>query len=71
MALFSEMMEEQHRLSDRIKELNGENVQLWSLLAEAAELMSDLTGSTTTQSSMHLWARAIELRAKITALKTR
>lgn len=49
----------------------AENEKLWGLLAESAELMADLTEPKACQSSMHLWARAIELRTKIASLKTR
>lgn len=55
---------------DEVLFLRSQNTQLWELLAEAAELAADLTEPNMQQSVMHLYARAVELRSKVSALKT-
>lgn len=71
MALFSEMMDEQAEIDSRIAALKDENLKLWGILADCAELLADLTEPKPAQGSMHLWARAIELRTQVASLKTR
>lgn len=68
-AFAPEMLADLERGAAEIERLRAEKAKLWGLLAESVELAADLTDPKPPTSALHIYARAVELRAKVRGLE--